>query len=99
MNESTRYAVLLFGVLTLITSSYLAINLADTPVDSSANGDEPLPVNESPGEDEIDQNETEALPPSERPEPDSFIGKSIRGFQIMFEDMGRAFEIISEPSD
>lgn len=99
MKETTRYAVLLFSVLTLITSSYLAINLADTSTETASSVEEPEPVNDTVEDDQTVQNETEALPPSERPEPDSLIGKSIRGFQIIIEDMRKASGILSQVSD
>lgn len=99
MKDTTRYAVLLFGVLTLLTSSYMVINLADSPSDAEVNGEPPENINETVNGEEISQNETETLPPSERPEPDTLIGKSIRGFQIMFEDIGKGLEIISDTGD
>ncbi len=96
MKETTRYAVLLFGVLTLLTSSYLAINLADTPSEAASNGEAPQQINDT---EEIGENESETVPPSERPEPETLIGRSIRGFQIMFEDIQRASDIFADSED
>jgi hypothetical protein len=83
MKETTRQLILLFGVLTLLTSSVVVINMADTGA-----SEEPEEVNET-GVNES-YNATE---------PDTLIGKSIRGYQIMVEDMKKAMGLASDTPD
>lgn len=79
MKETTRQLILLFGVLTLLTSSVVVINMADTG--------EP--------EEPEDVNETGANESYNATEPDTLIGKSIRGYQIMIKDMKDAMGLAS----
>lgn len=100
MKEITRYAVLLFGVVTLITSSYIAINLADEP-DTGQTGEpaiSPSPEINDSDSDNIDNtsNNSVSQDSDELDDPEGLLEKSIYGFRMMFQDMEKGLEILSE---
>jgi hypothetical protein len=80
MKETTRQLILLFGVLTLLTSSVVVINMADT-----GEPEEPEDVNESRANESYNATE-----------PDTLIGNSVRGYQIMIRDMQKAMGLASD---
>lgn len=83
MKETTRQLILLFGVLTLLTSSVVVINMADTGETKKPKEVNETGVNES-------YNATE---------PDTLIGKSIRGYQIMVQDVKKGMGLVSDTPD
>ena len=96
MKETTRQIVLLFGVLTLLTSSYIVVNVAG----NTNTGDTEPQVNDSVNDQNTSlQNDTDpsesSTGDSSEEESEGLIGNSIRGFQILIEDMGRAVQFLS----
>lgn len=92
---------MLIAVLTLITTSYLAINLLSGPespdTDAPETPDTPE-VNDSTENssgNETSPEETGSGEDSEE-EPEGLLGKSIYGFQMMFSDMQEALELLSD---
>ena len=100
MKETTRYAVLLFAVLTFITSSYIAINTLSTdagPETDNMNND----VNEPPqelNETDVNTSETDQVSGenSGQEEADGIIGKAVNGFRLLFTDIGEGIKILSD---
>ena len=107
MNETTRYAVLLFAILTFITSSYIAINALGGPAEpeqpereNEINNTVPE-INETNNStdntSEASNNETDNGETVENKdeEPEGLIGKSVEGFKLLFSDLGEGIEILA----
>jgi len=105
MKESTRYALLLFSVLTFITSSYIAINAL-----SDESGPEQDEREENISETEEIINETDDVNDTENnssninstdetsdneEEPEGILGKAVSGFKLLFSDIGEGAQIIA----
>jgi|GEM_PF-2033664 len=111
MKESTRYALLLYFVLTFITSSYIAINALGGPAEPEQSERENEVNNTVPEINETNNstnnstdntseasvNETDNGETSENnsEEPEGLIGKSVQGFKLLFSDLGEGIEILA----
>lgn len=96
MKETTRQLVLLFGILSLLTSSYIVVTVSG---DDPNSGDNMSQVEDNINEqNKTIQNNTgqnsNFTDSSNEEEPEGLIGKSIRGFKILIEDIGRAMQLL-----
>jgi hypothetical protein len=89
LKETTRQIVLLFGVLTLLTSSYVVVSMADGPEDQSSDN---TPENITQPKNDSQMKDTEEN------NPKSLIGKSIRGFELMMDDIVETMSFLSTDS-
>ncbi|WP_414837491.1 hypothetical protein ACK3SF_04440 [Candidatus Nanosalina sp. VS9-1] len=89
MKETTRQLVLLFGVLTLLTSSYVVISLADEPAD---------PGNDRPPENITQPDDQQQMNNTGDDDPEGLIERSIRGFELLIGDVGETMSFLSTDS-
>lgn len=89
MKEVTRQLILLVGILTLLTSALVTVNMAGNDTESPSNTEDvqnsPEPVNNTTTV--VEENNTTENSNSNESEPTGLIGQSIHGFELMWEDI------------
>lgn len=99
MKESTRYALLLFAVLTFITSSYIAINTlgeSTEPKPSDTENEINNTVQEINETNNTEENSEKASNRTDNnEEPEGIIEKSLHGLSLLFSDIGEGMKILS----
>lgn len=105
MKESTRYALLLFSVLTFITASYIAINALGGPAETQPDMDdetnntpeilEPNNTEENTSDRYNNTTENNENNQNDKEEPKGLLEKSVNGFKLLFSDIGEGINILS----
>jgi hypothetical protein len=75
MKETTRQVVLLVGVLSLLTSALVVVNFSQ--------------ATSQPASDQVNEtdNQTQEQTSPEEKDPDTVVGQSIRGWQMLYNDI------------
>lgn len=105
MKESTRYALLLFSVLTFITASFIAINALGGAAETQPDMDdeinntpeivEPNNTEENTSDRYNNTTEDNENNQNDKEEPKGLLEKSVNGFKLLFSDIGEGINILS----
>ena len=108
MKETTRQIVLLFGILTLLTSSYIVVSMADNtdsndveqPTTPEINNSNNITQNSTMPDEPIqnDPAQTNSTGEASSGESRGLIENAIRGVNILINDMGETMAILSTES-